>query len=202
MALGGEDRQAAARDKILRACWELAREHGLSGFTMRQIAAAVGVRAPSLYTYFTSKHAIYDAMFAEGNAAFRDAVLAVPSSANRREQLRAAAAAFVRFCVADPVRFQLLFQRTLPGFQPSPRSYAPAVEALEAMRAAFAHVGITRPDHLDLWTALVTGLASQQLANDPAGDRWIRLTDAAADMFVALLDQAGAGRTEPGAEDL
>lgn len=189
MALGREGRQAAARDEILQASWAMAREHGLSGFTMRQLASAVGVQAPSLYTYFASKHAIYDAMFAEGNTAFRDAMTSIPEVEERTGQLRTAAEVFLRFCVGDPVRFQLLFQRTLPGFEPSPQSYAPAMEALAAMRTAFARIGITRPEHLDLWTALVTGLASQQLANDPGGDRWIGLADSAAAMFVAHLDQ-------------
>lgn len=188
MTLGKASRQAAARSEIVQACWTLARVNGLSGFTMRQIAAAVGVRAPSLYTYFESKHAIYDAMFAEGNTAFRDAVLAIPTVENRREQLRLAARGFVEFCLADPVRFQLLFQRTIPGFEPSPESYAPAVEALEVMRSAFADIKITQPEHLDLWTALVTGLASQQLANDPTGHRWLSLTDAASDMFATSLE--------------
>ncbi|WP_194164997.1 TetR/AcrR family transcriptional regulator [Pseudactinotalea sp. HY160] len=188
MPLGKERRQAAARAEIVGACWELAREHGLSGFTMRQIAAAVGVQAPSLYTYFESKHAIYDFMFTEGNAAFRDAMRSVPTLEDRREQLRVAARAFVDFCLADPVRFQLLFQRMIPGFVPSPQAYAPAVEAFESMRAAFARIDITRSEDLDLWTALVTGLVSQQLANDPDGDRWLALTDAAADMFAAGLE--------------
>ncbi len=156
---------------------------------MRQIATAVGVRAPSLYTYFDSKHAIYDAMFAEGNIAFRDAMTAIPVLESRHDQLRAAADAFLDFCLRDPVRFQLLFQRALPGFEPSAESYAPALQALTAMQAAFARIEITRPDHLDLWTALVTGLASQQLANEPGGDRWAKLSATAASMFIAYLNQ-------------
>ncbi len=36
----------------------------------------------------------------------------------------------------------------------------------------------------DLLTALLSGLASQQLANDPDGDRWRRLSREAAEMFV------------------
>jgi hypothetical protein len=39
--------------------------------------------------------------------------------------------------------------------------------------------------------ALVTGLASQQLANDPGGDRYIRLIDDAVMMFA---EHVPAGR--------
>ena len=41
------------------------------------------------------------------------------------------------------------------------------------------------PEQVDLWTALVTGLASQQVSNDPGGDRWRRLLDPAVGMFLA-----------------
>ena len=45
--------------------------------------------------------------------------------------------------------------------------------------------GITDPDAMDLWTAVVGGLVNQQLANDPGGDRWARLIDRTVDMFLA-----------------
>src|SRR3954471_3179938 len=62
------ERHAATRREILDAAWALARERGLAGWALRDVAEAVGMRAPSLYGYFDSKHALYDAMFADGNA--------------------------------------------------------------------------------------------------------------------------------------
>lgn len=191
MALG-KGRRTQARQEILEVCWQVAREHGLAGFTLRQVATAVGVQAPSLYTYFDSKYAMYDAMFAAGNAAFAEAMAAVPELDDPTEQLSAAALAYLEFCCADPVRHQLLFQRTLPGFEPSPGSYAAAGEAYEHLRTAFTRLGITDPQHIDLWTAVLTGLADQQLSNDPGGDRWTRLAGEAAAMFVAHI--GGEGR--------
>jgi hypothetical protein len=35
-----------------------------------------------------------------------------------------------------------------------------------------------------MWTALTTGLVSQQIANDPGGDRWVGLIDEAVAMFL------------------
>jgi hypothetical protein len=35
-----------------------------------------------------------------------------------------------------------------------------------------------------LFTALLSGLADQQIANDPGGDRWLRLVDSAVDMYL------------------
>src|SRR5207253_11435433 len=88
-------------------------------------------------------------------------------------------------CTEDPVRYQLLFQRTIPGFEPSPESYAIAVEALEEARRHLAEVGITDPHALDLLTALNTGLTDQQISNDPGGDRWAKLIDEAMEMYFA-----------------
>src|SRR5262245_5236870 len=118
------------RAEILEAAWALAREHGLAGLSLRDVAARIGVRPPSLYWYFDSKPAIYDAMFAAGNRALLARLDAEEWPSEPRAVLRRAATLFVEFAVEDPARAQLLFQRTIPGFEPSPESYALAVEAL------------------------------------------------------------------------
>jgi hypothetical protein len=48
-----------------------------------------------------------------------------------------------------------------------------------------AGAGMGAVEQVDLWTALLTGLATQQVSNDPGGDRWRRLVDPAVDMFLA-----------------
>jgi AcrR family transcriptional regulator len=58
-------RREATRERILQAAWDLARRDGLAAITLRQVARQVGMRAPSLYTYFESKNAMYDAMYAQ-----------------------------------------------------------------------------------------------------------------------------------------
>lgn len=98
---------------------------------------------------------------------------------------RTGARAFVEFCTSDPVRYQLLFQRTIPGFEPSPESYAVAVGIYEQMRRQLSAVGVHDQATLDLWTAVLTGLADQQISNDPGGTRWTALVDRAVDMLLA-----------------
>ena len=56
--------------------------------------------------------------------------------------------------------------------------------------------GIHDPQHVDMWTALVTGLVDQQVSNDPGGDRWTRLIDESIDMFLAHC-RATRGQDEP-----
>jgi AcrR family transcriptional regulator len=182
-------RREATRTAIIGAAWDLAHEVGLTGFSLRELAARVGLRAPSLYEYFDGKDAIYDAMFAEGNQRFLSAVrAAVPAEGtDQRSALRSAMHAFLDFATSDPVRFQLLFQRSIAGWEPSPEAYAPAVEAYELSRTYLAAHGITGQRRVDLWTALVSGMAHQQLANDPRGNRWYDLVDDAVEVFLSHL---------------
>src|SRR6266508_4381249 len=182
------ERHEATRAEILEAAWELAREQGLAALSLRDLGRKVGMRAQSLYSYFDSKHAIYDAMFARGVADFLERNRQLGSTDNPRDDVRAVARLFFGFCVEDPARYQLLFQRTIPGFEPSPESFAPSVEGLELLSRRLADAGADDPADLDLCTALITGLVDQQISNDPGGDRWYRLLDEAVDMYFARID--------------
>jgi AcrR family transcriptional regulator len=189
---GGRDRRAerhrATRDEIIAAAWAQVRERGLAGLSLRDVARAVGMRPPSVYSYFDSKASIYDAMYAEGNAAFTELLVSLPRHDDPRATLRQSAKAVMRFAMADPARTQLLFQRTVPDFEPSPASYAMAVRALDDTRDLLRSVGAGRDSDVDVWTALLSGLITQQLSNDPEGTRWIDRCDDAVDMFLAWID--------------
>jgi AcrR family transcriptional regulator len=189
------ERHEATRAEILQAAWELARTQGVGGLSLGDVARRVGIRPPSLYWYFPSKNAIYDAMFAQANRQLLERIAAREWPEDLRELLRAVARFFVQFGTEDVARYQLMFQRSIPDFEPSPESYALALRVLEEMRERFAAAGLKDPADLDLWTALVAGLAAQQTANQPGGDRWVRLTDEAAEMYTDhVLAKKGARR--------
>jgi hypothetical protein len=40
-----------------------------------------------------------------------------------------------------------------------------------------------------VFTALISGLSHQQVANDPGGDRWVRATARVTEMFLADIDR-------------
>ena len=183
------ERREATRTEILDAAWEMVRREGLGALSLRDLAQRVGMRAPSLYSYFDSKHAIYDAMFAQGAQEYLERQAAVAVTGDPLRDLKAGMRFFIDFGTEDPSRYQLLFQRTIPGFEPSADSFAIAVDGLAAMRDRLAGIGITDDHALDLMTAIGTGLTDQQISNDPGGDRWIRLIDEAADMFFAYQTQ-------------
>jgi AcrR family transcriptional regulator len=177
-------RHEATKQEILDTAWSMVRADGLAALSLRALAHAVDMEPQSLYTYFASKNALYDHMFADGNQELARRFAAAGIPGELRAALRAVARLFVEFAAADQARYQLLFLRTIPGFQPSPESYARAVEILASGRAILTRAGLRDDADFDLWTALVAGLASQQLANDPGGDRYIRLIDDAVTMFA------------------
>jgi AcrR family transcriptional regulator len=181
-------RRGAKLAVILEAAWTLARRDGLAAISLRDLADAVGLRQPSLYVYFDSKLGMYDAMFADGWRQFLDCVRHDYPSDPRK-----ALAQFVGECVQfssdDVVRHQLLLQRTIPGFEPSPESFAVAIEFYEFGSGLVRRAGVHDSADIDVFTAIVSGLAHQQVANDPGGTRWVRLADRTVEMFLADVER-------------
>jgi len=187
-------RRQSARQAIVDAAWDLVHQEGLSALSLRDLAHRAGITTPTVYAYFDSKIAIYDAMFGQAAAQFAEAAAEPFDSDDPHEILVASVHRFFDFCTSDPVRYQLLFQRTLPGFDPSPESYAPAQRALASAQECLALNAITDTRHLDMWTALLTGLVDQQVSNDPGGDRWTRLTEEVVTMFLSYCETTRASR--------
>jgi AcrR family transcriptional regulator len=138
------------------------------------------MRPPSLYVYFDSKNALYDALFARGAQGVLDAVLATEATvfetaATLDEALLSFGTAMVRWAVENPVYSQLLFWRPVPGFEPTAQAYAPAIELIERGRSMFAALqsrawirADVPPDQiLRDWTIVTAGTVSQQLSNAP-----------------------------------
>jgi AcrR family transcriptional regulator len=188
------ERREATRTEILEAAWDQVRAEGLAALSLRELAARVGMRAPSLYSYFDSKHAIYDAMFAEANRELLRRIESTSWDPDPRLAVGQGARLFVEFSTEDPARYLLLFQRTIPGFEPTAESYAVAEQVVAFSQTRFAAAGISTQRAFDLWTALIAGLSAQQIANDPGGDRWLRLVDDAVDMYLEHVNKKGRGR--------
>ena len=158
---------------------------------MRDLAAAVGMRAPSLYQYFDSKLAIYDAMFGQGMV---EALAVVEGGIEGREG---------REALRESGRGAPALHRQGSGPQPAAvPAHDPGLRTHARLLCAGGRHERTGgvPDRgargrpmpaaaMDLWTALIGGLSSQQLANEPGGERWIRLFDRAVDMFFAAVDR-------------
>lgn len=188
-------RREGRRREILEAAWDLARRDGLALVSLRDLAGAVGMRAPSLYEYFASKDAIYDAMFAQGWTTLDARLRDIRLTGDRAADVLVSIEVFLDFCAEDHARYQLLFTRAVPGWEPSADAYAVSVTAYEGMVDRLAALGLTDPAMVDLLTALSSGLAAQQAANDPGGERYRRLAPDAVQMYLAHIDRAAPPHT-------
>ena len=182
-------RREAKRTRIIREAWSLARRDGLAGISLRDLADSVDLQQPSLYAYFESKLDLYDSMFEDGQRQLFDRCSAREPLADAREELVAIVEDLVRFSSEDAVRHQLLFQRTVPGFEPSDAAMEPARRFFELMTERLDAAGVDGPSEVDFFSAIVAGLAHQQVANDPGGDRWVVLARRVVEAMLADIDQ-------------
>src|SRR6202050_3784338 len=82
---------------IVAAAWKLASEQGIGGLSLHDLARQVGMRQPSLYEYFDSKHSLYDAMFADGNRQLLERLDGVNYPRNPRAALKKYLNTFMAF---------------------------------------------------------------------------------------------------------
>jgi AcrR family transcriptional regulator len=182
MSTASTDRRTRRRQEtiaeILDVAVELMQAEGVAALSLSAVARRLGMQPPSLYQYFPSKMAIYDALFQRGAeqflAAHREAVAAATTDDVVELQL-IGTTAFARWSLLNPVLSQLLFWRTVPGFEPSPEAFAPAQEALADLRrhlqkavdAGRLHPDAASDEGVAVFTAVTSGVLSQQMANEP-----------------------------------
>lgn len=182
-------RHREKRAAIVDAAWGLAAEEGLAGMTMRALAARVGLRQPSLYAYFDSKLGIYDAMFADANERHWAVLQSLDLPDDPRAAVKVAAKAMVEFSTENPVMAELMYSRTVPGFEPTEAAFARAVEFDAWARKLFAAAGITKRHQQDGLVVILNGAANVQNANEPGGSRWKAQLDWMLDMYFREVDR-------------
>lgn len=176
-------------EEILAAAWEIAAEEGLAAVSLHEIARRVGLRQPSLYAYFDSKMALYDAMFGQAARALLDRTDQHSFSPEPQAAVRESCQLLYQWVSENPTASQLLFNRTIPNFEPSPDSYAPAIEFWSSSVQQLNAAGVTDPGDVDIFIAILGSLIQQQHSNEPGGDRYIRHLDTVLEMFFEYIDR-------------
>lgn len=156
------DLRAAAIEAGLR----LLEERTADDLGLREVARAVGVSATALYRHFPDKAAFLRALAAEGFKRLAEAQrLAAAAAGGGEAGFGATGRAYVRFALANPALFRLLFSAMIPAGDPFERR---PEEMPEAFRMLWDNAArLAPPDAgpeaapliaLEAW-ALVHGLA-------------------------------------------
>ena len=174
------DRRARRRQETICEILAIARaimtEEGVNGLSLAEVARRLGVQPPSLYKYFPSLMAIYDALFLEGQREnLRVMRSGMEGAASGLDALIAGLEASGRWALANRAVAELLFWRPVPSFHPSPEAFAVSVEMVELQRAALADAvakgelgpAAREEGAIYLVSALIVGVLSQAIANEP-----------------------------------
>jgi AcrR family transcriptional regulator len=185
------------RDEIIAAATELlAAAKSADEVSIRAVADAVGVTAPSIYLHFADKNellgAVVSAVFCTLDTAMLEAGALVDSPMAR---LRAFGLAYVHFALAHPEHYRIA------TMDPCPMPFVDEVMAssafvhfngtvVECMEAGIFPAGDPMPITLDLWAA-AHGIASLMIAKPflPWGD-----VDAVADRALCAAALGHAAR--------
>src|SRR6478735_381256 len=138
------------REGILEVAREIMREQGVAALSMNEIARRVGITAPALYTYFSGKMALYDALYRIGIRLFVEAEAALwQTTAPDWDRIEAWFAQRLALAEAHPDLYHLVFDVPIPGFVPSPESLDVVRGLYEAIVRGIGDViaaGAIRPD--------------------------------------------------------
>jgi AcrR family transcriptional regulator len=206
------ERRRRNRDEMIAAILdtsrEVMREHGVAALNLQEVARRLGIRAPSLYEYFDSKAALYDALFRVGVglwAEYVDALLA-REFGSPWDLLRAMFEAYIEFGDDHPEMYKLIHERHVPGFEPSDESLAESVnltkQGIEALllwtKKGMMSSSLSPDDAFDLVIVVMHGLAGAHVADDPGNRaptaRFHRLIPAAVALFEASWTPSDPGR--------
>jgi len=120
------------RENLCLAATRLFAERGRDGFTMRELAADLGVSPMTPYRYFRDKEDIRAAVCVRAFNRFADALEAAYSTENDAlSRSRAVGSAYVRFAFAEPFSYRLMFELG----QPDEARYPAVREATARARA-------------------------------------------------------------------
>jgi AcrR family transcriptional regulator len=141
---------SARQREIVSVARALLVEEGIEGLTLGRVAAALGIKPPSLYKHFASRGDLEAALIAIGLAELGDAMEAAGAD------LHAVGAAYRTFALANPELYRLMTSAPLP------RDKLP--EGLEARVLLPLHKVISDPHLARAAFAFAHGMVSLEIA--------------------------------------
>lgn len=156
------------REALVEAGLQVLEEMDRADLSLREVARRVGVSANAVYHHFANKEALLAALAAEGFRRLGQAQLKPPPAASpspgTRDPLHQAGLGYVRFAMAHPALFRLMYGGFTAG-QNHPELVNASMDSLQAsMQAVGAHLPgggngpHTLQDTLLMWS-IVHGLS-------------------------------------------
>jgi AcrR family transcriptional regulator len=109
--------RAQVRDQVKREALRQLAEGGADAVSINAIAKQLGMTGPALYRYFSGRDQLLAELIVDS---YRDFASAIATATSRhrasRRRLRALAAAYRGWAIAQPHRYRLLFAAPLPGY--------------------------------------------------------------------------------------
>ena len=186
--------RAVREQQTLETARVMFAERGFAAVTMDEIAAAVGVTKPLLYTYFGNKEGLYLACMEPAAEALVDTVAAaVAATETPGAAMRAGVHAFFIFVDADRSAWRVLFDETLPAGAEPARRAAEQRERLAELVAA-AELERVPAERREASRVEIEALAAAMLGAAEALARWWLRTEAmpaaeAAELLVRTLER-------------
>lgn len=185
----------AVRQLVLDAASRLLEAEGPDALTVRRIAGEVGCSTSVLYTMFGGKSGVAEGLWREGFDRLRRAMERADGD-GPLARLAAIGQAYRANALANRAYYAVMFQRPIPGFEPSAEAYADSLQPLRILIDAVAGciaAGVFRPAdpaHVAgvLWAAAHGAVSLELAGHEGAVDAEARFQDllaAAATWFLA-----------------
>src|SRR6516225_5934381 len=161
------------RERFIFAGLRVLHERGAAELTVRRVAQQAGSSTMGIYSCFGGRAGMLEAIYQRGFELLEDAITNPPARADPSQPIIAIATAYRRFALGNPALYALMFERPLPGFDPSPQlrswalnlTFTPLVAQVARAQAGGLLAGDDpiRPSYL-LWTT-VHGITSIELTH-------------------------------------
>ncbi len=126
------------KERIIQAAWHQIAREGAPALSLRAIARALGIAAPSIYNYFADRDELVTTLILEAYASFGDRQMEAFESVSpqdSRAKLYAIGLAYRNWAVEYPERYHLIFGTPIPGYAaPRERISQVATRSLTALQ--------------------------------------------------------------------
>lgn len=172
------------RRTILHAATQLFEQHGYDGFSLRQVAEAIGYSPTTIYLYFKDKDDLLFAVCSQGFIEFTQALKnAFAQHTDSKERIAAMGRAYLEFGLRFPLHYQVMFmqraewvlrsnQANGSGTDKGESSYQIMLEAVvQAMKTGVLRVADPVQTTNLLWSGL-HGLVSLHIGMQGVVPQW------------------------------